>query len=583
MTDALRPVEQSLIEHVERGELLDLAGDSPVDVESMRSWDESRTIRAWVIRDILRGRLAPDPDPLGLRLRGARIEGRLSLGNVISTVWLELYSCLLDEGMSARDARLAGIALSGCRLEHPTGHVLSACRLTASMLWIDQGTTVEGHTAVAVDLSGARLDELHCEGARFSSDAGTALDLHSAKIEENVRLHNGFEAVGVGAGGAIRLVGTEIGGTLDLDGARLHNDSGPAMNAEGLQTGRNVLLRHGFSATGAGEDGAVDLSAARITGMLNCNGATLRNDSGPALLANEARVDLYVFWNDGFDAHGVGPDGCVSVPGSHFGGWECQNAIMRNPTGPALSAVGLRVDNHVGMEDFRAFGGGEDAVIILNIVEIRGAFSFQPSQLEHLTDPRSRISVDELVYRGIPFGIHASEWLTYLREGTPYYAAQPYQHLAAAHRAAGHDREARRILMEQRRDQIDRGLTGRGERVWARFTGLVLGYGYQPWRALVGLLAVLITGAVLAVALGGTGLVQTRAGAAPTPCPMIDRIAVGLELGAPLLSTPARIRCEATNTGAGQALTITGWVLRLMAWAFATLFIAGFTGAVRKT
>jgi hypothetical protein len=170
-----------------------------------------------------------------------------------------------------------------------------------------------------------------------------------------------------------------------------------------------------------------------------------------------------------------------------------------------------------------------------------------------------------------------------LREGTLGYAAQPYQHLAAAQRAAGHDRAARRILMAQRQDQIRRALNGRAERAWARFTGLVLGYGYQPWRALLGLLAVLITGAVLAVVLGGSGLVQVRAGSAPAACPVIDRIAVGLELGTPLISTPARVRCEATSTATGSALTITGWVLRLMAWAFATLFIAGFTGAVRRT
>jgi hypothetical protein len=29
--------------------------------------------------------------------------------------------------------------------------------------------------------------------------------------------------------------------------------------------------------------------------------------------------------------------------------------------------------------------------------------------------------------------------------------------------------------------------------------------------------------------------------------------------------------------------TVAGWGLQLLAWAFATLFVAGFTGAVRKT
>jgi hypothetical protein len=67
----------------------------------------------------------------------------------------------------------------------------------------------------------------------------------------------------------------------------------------------------------------------------------------------------------------------------------------------------------------------------------------------------------------------------------------------------------------------------------------------------------------------------------PRECAVIDRIGVGLDLGAPLITS--RARCEATYSATGLALTITGTTLRLLAWAFATLFIAGFTSAVRKT
>ncbi|MFC3897812.1 hypothetical protein ACFOWZ_40630 [Lentzea rhizosphaerae] len=583
MTDALRPVEQALVEHVERGELLDLAGDSPVDEEAMRGWDESRTIRAWVVRDIMRGRLAPEPDPRGLLLRGARITGRLHLGNVISSVWLELYQCFLDEGLNARDARLAGIALSGCRLERSTGDVLSACRMTADLLWINEGTSVEGQGPTAVDLSGTHLGELDCSNAVLQSADGPALDLHSARIELDVWLSRGFKATASGEVGTVRLMAAEIGGSLNCGGARIRNDKGPAINADSLQVGRDVFLRDGFEAIGAGPEGAVNMSVARVAETISVDDATMRNETGPAFVAKGATVRLRMYWGPGFTAEGRSGDGAVLIPGAHLGGWECDGTTMRNEIGPALVAGTMRVDSDVALGAFTAVGGGNESVIDLNDITISGAFSFQPTRLTHLTNPQARISLDELTYRGLPVGIGWVEWLELLREGTLGYAAQPYQHLAAAQRAAGHDREARRILMDQRRDQIRRALNGRAERAWARFTGLVLGYGYQPWRALLGLFVVLVAGGVLAVVLGGTGLAQVRAGAAPTACPVIDRIAVGLELGTPLISTPARLRCEATNTGAGQALTITGWVLRLMAWAFATLFIAGFTGAVRKT
>jgi hypothetical protein len=69
----LTSVERALIEHVGRGEWLNLAADDEaVDEAAMRSWGKSRTISADVIRDILRGRRAADPDPHGLRLRGGQ-------------------------------------------------------------------------------------------------------------------------------------------------------------------------------------------------------------------------------------------------------------------------------------------------------------------------------------------------------------------------------------------------------------------------------------------------------------------------------------------------------------------------------
>jgi hypothetical protein len=55
-----------------------------------------------------------DPDPHGLRLRRARITGRLDLENLTTDVTLELADCLLEEGILARDARLVGLSLAGC-------------------------------------------------------------------------------------------------------------------------------------------------------------------------------------------------------------------------------------------------------------------------------------------------------------------------------------------------------------------------------------------------------------------------------------------------------------------------------------
>jgi hypothetical protein len=94
----LTSVEQSLVEQVARGEWLDLRAKGEfVDEAAMRSWGDSRTIRATVIRDILRGRLAANPDPHGLRIRGTRIIGPLDLDHLTTDVNLDLRDCLLEE------------------------------------------------------------------------------------------------------------------------------------------------------------------------------------------------------------------------------------------------------------------------------------------------------------------------------------------------------------------------------------------------------------------------------------------------------------------------------------------------------
>ena len=212
---------------------------------------------------------------------------------------------------------------------------------------------------------------------------------------------------------------------------------------------------------------------------------------------------------------------------------------------------------------------------------------FDPAQLAH-ADPHRRLAVDGLTYAGVPKPISARDWLDLLREGTHSYAAQPYQQLAAGYRALGHERQARQILMAQRDDQLARTDPRWPERLWGRITKVTLGYGYQPWRALLFLAAVIALSCVLAVVLGLHGaLAQTDHTATPgRPCTVVQQVSVGLDLNLPVGTSVARPDCDLTrdSTSAAAAwLTAAGWVLRLLAWVFAALFIAGFTSAVRKT
>jgi hypothetical protein len=195
-----------------------------------------------------------------------------------------------------------------------------------------------------------------------------------------------------------------------------------------MRVSQNLVLKDGFGASGDAEEATVRLLAVRVGGQLNCSGATISNASGPALAAEGLRVDEGAVLADGFEAVGAG-------------------------------------------------GGG---VVLLDEVHVRGPLQLVTRGISNSTHPQALLSLDGLTYGGIPEKLSVSQWLAILRWVTPRYAAQPYQQLAVVHRAAGHDNHVRRILIEQRRQQIrSRALTGVGERAWARFTGLTLGYGYH--------------------------------------------------------------------------------------------------------
>jgi len=747
---ALTHVEQALVDQVKAGEVLDLAGatlaDQQVDEKTMQSWGPERTIRAAVIRNILRGRLAPNPDPHGLRLRGARIEGTLDLDHLTSTVPINLTYCLLSEGMVARDATLPTVTLQECWLEH-TSQPLVADRLTTTLLALTRSTVIAHSEDGGVSLGGAHLGQLKADGATLTNDTGPALHADGLNVDQDVVLSGAFTAKGSGAvcllgghiggvlnctdatltnktgpalhadrlnvdqnvslsggftgggpdgavrlpgghiggqlactsaatltndtgpaliadglnvdqdvflsgaftakgSGAVRLPGGHIGGQLACTGATLTNDTGPALIANGLNVDQNVVLSGAFTAKGSGPDGAVCLLGGHIGGQLACTGATLTNKTGPALHADRLKVDQGVSLNGGFTgggpdgavrllgghiggqlactsaatltndtgpalhadglnvdqgvflsgaftAKGSGPDGAVRLLGGHIGGQlACTGATMTNDTGPALIANGLNVDQDVFLSGaFTAKGSGPDDVVVnLSRMGIGGALAFCPKALEHATDPRAALDVDGLTYAGLPAeppdAVGSKGWLQLIRKQTRY-AAQPYQYLATALGAAGNDGESRDVLIAQRQDQVDqRALKGWRHRAWARFTGVMLGYGYRPSRALLYLLGVIIISVVLSVVLGAHGgLAQPDppAGKPAAHCSTLERIAVGLDLGTPLISTNVQSRCDTTNSATGNGLTIAGWTLTVLAWALATLFIAGFTSAVRKT
>ena len=395
------------------------------------------------------------------------------------------------------------------------------------------------------------------------------LDLDRVRTTIALRLTDCLLEHGVTAGGASLA-------DLELNRCRLAHPTEPAIGGAGLHVEGSLWV------VGSTVAGGIDLTGARISGRLLATHSTVDGAAGLALCADGMRTGGDVLLGEGFRAAGA-----VRLRRAEIGGTlHCRGALLRNPSGPALDAEGLRTAGDLVLDDgFTATGA-----IRLVGARVGGRLHYRGAVVRRGSDPSHRWSVDGLVYSGAPIGADpawdCASWLQLLRTATPAYAAQPYRQLAAAYREQGDDGAVRAILVAQRRDHLARGALSRRDRCWGHVTGWLLGYGYRSWRVLWGLLGVVAASVLLALLLGPAGALgripDTPVAATPAPCTVVETIGNGL--GAPFLAAPVPgpRSCAPLTTPAGDVLTVATWVLRLIAWALAALFVAGLTGIVRR-
>lgn len=616
-TGDLTPAEQRLVHAAEQGDLLDLIPDVPDDQvtpESMGQWGNHQAIRSEVLRDLLQGRLAARLDPRGVRVRGAIIDGYVDLDGIACDVPLSLSSSYVPGGFTARAARLPALALD--------------------RTWIQS----DGQFDIALDLSGTQVaGRLSMSGALLTSPAGTALLADGLNVSGGMLLNEGFRAEGAGSSGAVRLRHAHVDGALSMTGATLIGARGSALIAANLTVSGGLHMHQGFSAQGAGNRGVVNLTAAAIDGQLTLSGATLTSPNGPALSADRLTVSGGMFLTRGFTAEGAGDKGVIRLPGATIeGGLRFTGARLTSPDGPALLGDRLKVTGALLLDGgFVAHGASEKGTVRLLGAAVDGQLSLRGAQLTctdgpalfadrlkvtgslYLDDEFSadgdsgkgvvrlpaatigeRIRLDEkqvaAACNGHPWVLDAltytvapatstDAWLNLLQNGTVTYSAQPYQQFAGIATEHGREQDARRSLMTQRRDQLRRGDLGRIEKTWTRFTGLTLGFGYQPWRALILLLATLVTSLLLVLLLGDDGLAEVdEAGSYRTACSTVEKVGYSHDLSIPLITVDAGDSCEPQPNRSGVAITVGGWILQLAGWASASLFVAGFTSVIRK-
>lgn len=606
MFNDLNDPERLLWQAFKLGTWVDLrAGDAVADDLGVAPrWGAGRVVRAEVIMALLLGAGEAEPGHApGVRLRGARITGRLDLMGATVTYPLVCEYCHFDEELrfvesSTRTVRIVSShlpTLNGTRMRLTGIFNLCASEITgvlrldqakvSGQLCLRDATIGAGSGTEAVAAYGLAVDGgLECAGLNAQGSVGMeiaaitgSIDLTGARIACTGQRALTMDRAVVGkldcrdmiAEGETRMHNAHIGASFILTGARLDNPDRVALSAGGLNVGGGLFMNRGFAAIGE-----IRLYGANLAANLTASGGTFRNPGGISLnlqratlgilngadLVSDGQVSLlgariasdidlrgsHLTGNGGepvLVADRAAIDGALNLSGSHTRGEVSLRTIraaqrvllidsqLSNPGGVALRLSRAQVAADVFCDGMTCAGGVRVAG-----AAIGGELSFKGAQIRNAAgnaldalalnagelslqlaepaeglvdlrhahvriirdDPRrwpSMLSIDGLTYEALEPRLPAGQRSQWLARDPSGHQPQPYEQLAAHYTAIGQPAEARKVLHAGER--IHSRAKTPLSRTWSLLQDVTIGYGYQPWRAVVWLAVLLTVGSVI--------------------------------------------------------------------------------------
>ena len=467
------------------------------------------------------------------------------------------------------------------------------------------------------------------EGTLLNHEGNVALLCTGAKVGGAVFLDREFIAQG-----SVDLAFTDIGGELLCENGRIthrqaspdKDSQAPALMLEKARIFGRVCLTNGFIV-----EGKVSLQGAEIGGQLDCQGGRFLNPGGYAILGNSARIGSGVLLRNGFHADGEVRFFLATVGGN----FECQDGNFLNASGVALDAERL----HVAGNFFVGLPLGEsEGLPLQHRASINGRLSFEgmsvggkfvlnvaePEKIsllnlkfsnvttfEHLKSSLpgpGRLLLNGLVYESVvsPSPEDSEECIKWLRlqpkerQGQKHsFGLQPYEQLAGVLKASGYESEAIKVRIAKQDDLLRYGNLPLWLRFWKNASRHIIGYGYQPHRALRCMLFLVLLGAAFFhVGYRSHLITPTRQPigvAAKANYPKFQAFVYSLDCFLPVIDLRQKgYWLPNANRGAdvfpdrslrikwGGLLRAYLWVHILCGWALTTLWVAGFTGLVRR-
>jgi sRNA-binding regulator protein Hfq len=335
----LTEVDEKLFRAVANGEVADYSSNNEEenDPAGADKWGEERVIKADRIAWLCTDRGAKEKvSHKGIRVIGARIEGRPDLEDVKIPFSLVFLKCTFHSGIFLLDAIIHSLNLTGTH----SGAINANGLITEGSVFLRDGFKLEGElNLIGANISGA----LDCDNGRFINQGGMAINGSAIQVGLSVFLSDDFKAKG-----EVSLIGAKINGQLSCVSGQFIHSGGMAINGDAMQVGADVFLHKGFKA-----EGEVRLRGAKISGQLACDDGQFINSGGMAINGDAIQVEADVFLREGFKTEGE-----VNLHGAKISGQlNCSDGQFINSGGKAINGDAIVVGADVFLRGgFKAEG-----------------------------------------------------------------------------------------------------------------------------------------------------------------------------------------------------------------------------------
>jgi hypothetical protein len=336
-----------------------------------------------------------------------------------------------------------------------------------------------------------------------------------------------FSIADITATRTINLAGANIGGQLNctgasLDGGQMEEETTekwrPSVFAQGIKIGSNLILK------GTTAFGAIDLNSAKILGQLSVEDSDIDGKSGNSISAQDIEVGGGLYFEK-LRAKGTIDLNCAKVIGpfqvqaSHFDG-QGSFALC----GQRMTVRGWFLWQGINPERLEAKDHpikGEVHLVEAHLDTLADDVESWPPELNLIGLTYDRIRMTRNFVRARLL------WLANGSVSDGIFHPEPYTQLAKVLFAVGHDREAKKILMEREtllnkwalqnlRDMRKENSVLIFENplidaqiflaeVWFKIIGLLAGHGYAPIRALWAMVGLIVLTSCLAYQTWSTG------------------------------------------------------------------------------